>query len=143
MKKVILLVPILIVIHGIIWAQSAKKSNEVNSQTEIKLERTIKLMNDSKPEEIEINIDKESDKFELKIYCTVGFGSVSIEIYDASGKKQGNFSVSTQLSTDKNERVDGQYSKSLTDPDPGAWKVKIIPDKAEGRISIQTSLTQK
>lgn len=126
------------------WGQNQVSivTSSKDSQTKVNLERTIFLENNSKTEEVIINIEEQTQRFELMINSSVSAGKLTIEIYDPNGTKQGNFSVGTQLNSDKSEKVNGNIIKSLNEPQTGDWKVKIIPAEATGIIGIRTSFIE-
>lgn len=121
--------------------------------TDMTLERTISLPGDSKTEEIIVNVDEKLVHLVLTIKSTVSLGELSIEIYDPNGEKHGNFTVGNQLSSantisikkqegvvsGKNEIVNGTINKIIRQPMIGNWIIKIIPNKAKGRINIQSN----
>lgn len=113
--------------------------NEINQSTNFNFQRTIQLDEHKKNEEIIIKIEKQTKKFELMIDTSVTSGKLTIEIYDSNEKKQGTFSVGTQLNIENSERAQGNINKSLIDPQAGNWKVKIIPFNAKGMIQISTA----
>lgn len=104
--------------------------------------REISFADDSKGEEITIEIEKDTRIFELKIYTIIEKGRVSVDIYDPENNRQGKFSVGTQLNSGKNERASGEFSKHLREPIAGKWRIKISPSGASGRINIETSFVQ-
>ena len=111
----------------------------VNKQvTEFMFERSIQLEDCKKNEEVIISIAENTKQFELTINSSVFSGKVTLEIYDSKGKKQGTFSVGTQLNIENAETANGTINKSLLEPEEGDWKVKIIPLNAKGLISIRT-----
>ncbi|WP_434035711.1 hypothetical protein [Formosa sp. 4Alg 33] len=112
---------------------------EINQSTRFNFQRTIQLDEHKKNEEIIIKIEKQTKKFELMIDTSVTSGKLTIEIYDSNEKKQGTFSVGTQLNIENSERAQGNINKSLIDPQAGNWKVKIIPINAKGMIQINTA----
>jgi hypothetical protein len=112
---------------------------EINQSTNFNFQRTIQLDEHKKNEEIIIKIEKQTKKFELMIDTSVTSGKLTIEIYDSNEKKQGTFSVGTQLNIENSERAQGNINKSLIDPQAGNWKVKIIPINAKGMIQINTA----
>lgn len=138
-----------------------------DSGTTINLKRVINLESDSKSKTVTINIEENTLSFYLTIESTIHSGELMIEIYDSQDIKQGNFSVGTQLNTTEKDvsgnaniakalRKQGNYSsgtqtitsggesvygnivKSLRDPKPGKWEVKIIPTNAKGNVRINT-----
>lgn len=112
---------------------------EINQSTNFNFQRTIQLDEHKKNEEIIIKIEKQTKKFELMIDTSVTSGKLTIEIYDSNEKKQGTFSVGTQLNIENSESAQGNINKSLIDPQAGNWKVKIIPINAKGMIQINTA----
>lgn len=122
--------------------------------TNVTLQRTISLPGDSKTEEIIVNVDEKLIYLlELSIKSTVSLGKLSIEIYDPKGEKHGNFTVGNQLNSEntisikkqegvtsgKSEIVNGTINKIIREPMIGNWIIKIIPNKARGRINIQSN----
>jgi len=118
-------------------SQEIKDSSSKSSETKFELQRTIKLEKDSKTEEVIIPIKQKTQKFELMINSSVTIGKLKIELYDPNDIKQGNFTVGTQLNSEKKEIVNGNIQKSLKEPLSGNWKVKIIPTDATGSVKIQ------
>lgn len=117
-------------------------TRDKNSQTQVDLQRAIKLDKDSKTEEVTITIKPNTQRFQIVISSLVSNGKLTIELYDPKGTKQGNFTVGTQLTSSKQEKVQGNIRKSLKEPQAGQWKVKIIPDGATGDIRIQTGVIE-
>lgn len=117
------------------------ESNDINfSQgSEFRVRRTVDIENDSKNEDVIIEINKNTVDFNLKIESRISQGEMTIEIYDSSGKKQGNFTVETQLSSGKKEDVSGQYRKAWKNVPSGKWRVKIIPSNATAKVMITSS----
>lgn len=116
-----------------------------SQDTEQGLNRSIVLSGDSKTEEIIIKVDEQTLELSLSVKSSVSKGKLSIEIYDPKGEAQGNFSVGTQLNSNKGgdketgkkeEVVSGRINKLLNDPIRGNWIIKIIPDQAMGKIDI-------
>lgn len=127
-----------------VFGQNQEKdlASPKDSETKVNLERTIMLEKDSKPEEIIINIKQKTQRFELMINSSVSYGKLTIEVFDPNDTKQGNFTVGTQLNSQKKEMVNGNIRKSLNEPQIGNWKVKIIPSDATGQIRIQTAIIE-
>jgi len=122
--------------------QDIKKPYTATSETKMDLSRNIRLVNDSKPEEISINIQQKTKWLNLSINSTVSSGKLTIELYDPNNVKQGNFTVETQLNSIAKETVSGNFQKSLLNPQVGNWKVKIIPTEASGMIKIQSDIVE-
>ncbi len=117
-------------------SQEFKAHSSKSSETKVDLQRNIRLDRDSKPEEVIINIKQKTLKFDMMISSSVTQGKLLIELYDPTNAKDGNFTVGTQLNSENKEMVNGRIQKSLNEPQPGDWKVKIIPSEATGNISI-------
>ncbi|WP_340152287.1 hypothetical protein [uncultured Marivirga sp.] len=107
------------------------------SQTSLDLQRSIILENDSESKEVIINISENTIRFDLIISTSVSGGQLLIEFYSPDNKKQGNFTVGTQLNSIKREMAKGTIRKSLNEPQAGQWKIQIIPTEASGEIEIQ------
>ena len=115
-------------------AQGYAKAAQATSFT---FQRIIQFNNQSAPEEVTITIEEGTQQFDLLINTAVDAGKLSIEIYDANNKRQGKFSVGTQLQNNS-EQTMGSISKSLLEPTPGDWVVRMIPLNAKGRVQIDT-----
>ena len=119
------------------WAQNEKTRPTVTF-TRVTFERNIVLDNDSKPEDVIVTIEPGTKEIDLVISSTIEAGEVIIELSDPGGIRAGNFTVGTQLDTKKQERVAGKLQKSLDEPQPGNWKIRIAPTAAKGSVKIQT-----
>lgn len=111
-----------------------------NSKTEVELERIIILEKNSQTEEVILDITQKTYQLELQILSSVSNGKVLIEFYDAKETKQGNFTVGTLLNSEKKEMVHGRIRKSILLPQPGKWKIKIVPMDATGEIKIHSTI---
>lgn len=137
MKKAAWLILGISLAYGSAFAQQhAKRSPD--DLTRVNFERTIQLENDSKAEDVILEIEAGTELFDLMIECSLVAGKLVIEVFDPDGVKQGNFSAATQLDSEKQERVQGRFMKTLNDPMPGNWKVKIVPTSARGSIKMAT-----
>ena len=86
-----------------------------------------------------INGEK-SWNFNLKIQSRVIEGELNVEIYNKDGKKQGKFSVGSQINSDNSkEEVNGLIRKSIDNAPIGIWTIKIIPKNVTGYITINYS----
>ncbi|MFW5658283.1 MAG: hypothetical protein ACOCYF_02440 [Bacteroidota bacterium] len=121
-------------------SQELKANSAKNSETKVSLQRSIRLEKDSKPEEIIININQNTLQIDLYISSSISEGRLLIELHDPNDTKQGNFTLETQLNSEKKEEVTGIFQKSLKEPLPGNWKVKIIPAETSGNIHISTNI---
>ena len=142
--KSIYLVLSLILSSQLVFGQqlSGYMSTTEASKTAMDLQRSILFENDSKSEEIILEVNPSTKRFDLSINATINIGELTVEVYDPQNTKQGNFTVQTQLSSNKEELVTGNFRKSLREPQSGQWKVKIIPDKATGKMNIQTAIIE-
>lgn len=142
MKNRIVLTVLTLVLSATTIAQTNVSENyqtESKRATKFDFRRDIQLENSKKSEEISITIPEKAKEFKLQIESAVSYGKLDVEIYDANGKKQGVFSVGTQLGLENSEHAQGTINKSLLEPDAGEWKVKIIPQDANGIIIIHTA----
>lgn len=118
---------------------SAQISQAVE-KTSFNIHRTIELTKATRSQDIKIEVNEKECRFNLRINSKVMDGKVKVEIYDPKGKKQGNFSVGCQMDSDNSkEMVNGMITKAIEKPELGDWKVKIIPTKAVGKVTIQFS----
>lgn len=117
---------------------------EENTQevTEANLRRSITFQNDSETEEVIVEITEGTLRVKMDISSTIFEGKLSIELYNPEGKLQGKFAIGTQLKSSKREEVLGQIERQFKEPQIGKWKVRIIPEKATGKIVISTSSLQ-
>tara|TARA_R110002096_G_scaffold392235_1_gene587182 strand:- start:1362 stop:1793 length:432 start_codon:yes stop_codon:yes gene_type:complete len=140
MKKRAVLLVFLISLTTFAQKQNKETNKtEINQSTSFNFQRIIQLDEHKKNEDIIIGIEKQTEKFELMIETSVSSGKLTIEIYDSNEKKQGTFSVGTQLNIQNFEYAHGKINKSLIEPKAGNWKIKIIPINAIGSIQIKTT----
>lgn len=112
------------------------------SETKVDMARTIQFENDSKAEDIFIEIKEKTQRLQLVISSSVRAGKLTIELYDPNGIKQGYFTIETQLKSEKKEQVNGNISKSIIEPQFGKWWVKIIPRDVTGDVRIHTAIIE-
>lgn len=120
--------------------QELKAQSSRNSETKVSLQRSIMFDKDSKSEEIVFNIVQKTLQFDIFISSSVSEGKLLIELYDPNNVKQGNYTLGTQLDSEKKEVINGMFQKSLKEPQPGDWVVKIVPSEATGNIKILTNI---
>lgn len=107
--------------------------------------RSIELDSSSDKEKIKIEVTENVQKLHFGISSTITSGDLTVEIYDPKGKKQGNFSVESQLNSStssnakKKELVCGSMQKGISNPMKGDWTIKLIPKKVTGTVAIHTS----
>lgn len=153
-KKITILAVLVFALASISFGQSKASTINLKGQTmtlkenfeqnfsqgsEFRVRRTVDLENDSKAEEIYIEISENTIDFNLKIEGRIRQGKLLVEIYDSAGKKQGNFTIETQMDSDKKEEVNGQFRKTWKNVPKGQWTVKIIPTKATAKVMITSA----
>ena len=138
MKKRILFLMIFSLSSVFAFAQSTITLNSQSEPTSFSLLRKIEFNKESKTEEIEINVQEKTMLMTLQIRGRVSSGKLSIQIYNSDGVKEGEFSVGTQTTTSQKEEADGSIVKSVYEPKPGKWKIKIVPEAVEGYVRIET-----
>lgn len=106
----------------------------------LNIDRRIQFSKDSKSEEIEIRINEKTEHLRLSINSEISEGKLTVEVYDSFGSKQGNYTIETQLSSEKIEKVTGHYEKAWKNLPKGIWKIRIIPTSATANVKINTSL---
>lgn len=123
------------------FSQSQNQGQQDCECSSTSLSRNIELDDSSDTEDIKIEVSDEVKKMFIGVNSIIESGYLTVEIYDPSGNKKGNFSVESQLksSNKKKEQVCGQMQKQIDDPEKGTWRVKLIPKNAVGQIQIQTS----
>jgi len=118
-------------------------------------ERTITIYDYSTERTIDLEVFEGTNFFTLKVESSINYGSLKVEIYNPSGKKQGQFSVKS-ISTleetklrepgSKNyiaETVVGRINKTFSMTKAGVWKIKIYPKKASGIITVTSAQSKK
>jgi hypothetical protein len=128
----------LVSIEALAQTTNSKESINEDSYTKRDLGRKIRLENDSKSAEILIDVKENIQRFELVITSRINSGKLKIEIYDPDGTTQGYYSVGNQLNAEYEEKAEGRVRKSLFEPQPGNWTVKIVPQVATGTINIDS-----
>jgi CRISPR/Cas system CSM-associated protein Csm3 (group 7 of RAMP superfamily) len=127
-----------------VFAQNMENSESLNkdSWTKVDLHRTIRLENESELLEVLIDIKNNVQRLELWINSSVTYGKLTIEVYDPDGTKRGNYSIGNQMGLEIQETANGNIRKSLFEPQPGDWKVKVIPNEATGTIKFSTAIRE-
>jgi len=132
-------------------AGQAGQANQTDN-TEFKLTKTINLNGESEKVEIIIPVAEGKIGLTIKISSVIVGGELTIEVYDPTGEKMGNYSVGSQNSIKivgktynptQSDAISGQITKSVLFPNIGNWKINVIPKNAKGSIdleSIQSSL---
>lgn len=123
-------------------------------RTTFTLSRRITLEKESEKLEILLPISGSIVNFTIKIWSEIFDGELTIEIYDPSGEKQGNYAIDNQISlkpkksekkdvSGSKEVVSGTITKSVEYPKNGNWKVLIIPKNATGTIEIKSEQNKR
>ena len=121
---------------------SNRNSNtNVNDYTQSTTNSLLVLEHDSEEEEFLLDIPDGAKHIQILVDGLVNSGKLVVEIYDPRNKKQGNFSLGTTKQS-KSAQAQGNLSKSVKDPLPGQWKIRIIPEKVTGQININFATAQ-
>lgn len=147
--KRFLLFPCLLI--AVFISQSAFTQSSLSDST-FELKRSINLNDkDTETKNITIEVSEKTLAMGLNISCKVLLGNLKIEIYDPKGKKQGEFSVESQYSNKlplsendayNKEVVEGQIEKRISQPIPGQWIIKLIPEKVYASVQIKSRFSQ-
>lgn len=151
MKKRISYLMFCLLLSVTVWGQTQEISKETFTDRDtgetlihhVILHRAIELENDSKAEDISIDLTGDIKRFMFAITTSISAGKLTIEMYDSKGEKQESIAVGSQLNFKKSEIVNGSISKELKEPQPGKWTIKIIPTNATGKIKIQTTVIKR
>ncbi len=102
--------------------------------------RTIELEDSSDNEAIKLEVEDNTECLQIGVNSTIKSGSLTMEIFDPKGDKQGNFSVESQISSNakKKELVCGQLNKTFKEPIAGTWTVRLKPKRVTGKINIHS-----
>jgi hypothetical protein len=151
-SKIIITFLFIVVNSNMIFSQSNKDQVD---HTDFSLTKSIALSGQSDQIEVIVPIIDRKISLTIKISSMVVGGELTIEVYDPTGEKFGNYSIGGQNSIKANygksdlvkgESVLGQITKTVEFPITGNWKVLIIPKNAKGSLDItatQTSVKQK
>lgn len=113
-----------------------------SERTDFSLNRTIKLDDHSGEQIIPVEISDTTSEFLLTINCGVQSGLLTVEIYDPTGAKKGNFSVKGDYSSSSSwsEDVGSVINKRFMRPLKGTWSLKFIAKKVSADIHISTTI---
>lgn len=134
---------ILLFSTAMLMAQHDGHNNCSSSQTS----RSIELDDSSKKETIKVEVSEGTKNFMIGVNSLISSGSLTMEIFDPKGNKQGNFSVESQFSDNaksgnSKEEVCGQLNRSFSEPMAGDWSIKLKPKSVTGKISIHSHQVQ-
>jgi hypothetical protein len=140
--KLIVAVGLILFITPITFAQYKQNCSNYNTT------RNIELDDSSSNEVVKVEVKDNAKHLMIGVNSTISSGSLTMEIFDPKGNKQGNFSVESMMSSNSNskgknkETVCGQLNKSFQDPMKGEWTIKLKPKKVSGKININSHQIQ-
>lgn len=125
------------------------------------IKKELEVKKSSKEKVLTVEVLKDRKVMMLNVSCNVFHGSIGVEIYDPLGKKKGGFLVRNDVKKSKESRklfvdiikeffsgvkknsttknANGMMDKTFHFPQKGEWKIKIIPKKASGHVSISAN----
>jgi len=113
--------------------------------TEFMTTQNLGFKESSKTKNIKVKVTESTSLLNLNIKCGLREGTVTIEIFDPSGEKQGEFSVESIETEDDGslfnmlqKGVEGQINKLIDKPKKGIWSIKFTPKNASGGVEIQS-----
>jgi len=119
-----------------------RNSTTNDDDTRVEVEQTLELEDDSRKDEVILNIPENTREMQIKVYGRISSGRLVIELYDPNGKKEGTFSLSTRGNPGKSSQATGNLTKSLRDPEGGDWVIMIVPGNVTGHIAIHSAYIQ-
>ena len=139
---------VLVLLLGVLstFGQNGNQKKQTD-KTVFDLNKEISLKGESNLVEVLIPVNEQNIQLFINISTIVLGGELTIQLFDPSGEKHGNYSVGSQNSIKvegktynptSNETVTGQISKSIRYPINGNWKINIIPKTVTADISIKT-----
>lgn len=143
-KSIKLIATVSLILFMVPIAIAQHKGNCSNSNTT----RSIELDDSSSNEVVKVEVKDNAKHLMIGVSSTISSGSLTMEIFDPKGNKQGNFSVESMMSSSSSskgknkESVCGQLNKSFQDPMKGDWTIKLKPKKVSGKIQINSHQLQ-
>lgn len=113
-----------------------------SDETLVQISRMINLENDSKDEEISLEVKQNGVRLDININARLFQGKIDIEVYSPSGEKTWNLTVGNQTDSYRSEQVSGTITKRMKDPNPGTWVLKLKPENATGSVNIDSRTTE-
>jgi hypothetical protein len=134
----------------LIYGSPLKAQNEINYEAEGGLiQFNIFHFEGSKDYNITLPLTDKMDKLNIEIKAYIGSGELSVDIYDPSGERQGNFSVRGQLnhsnSSKKNEinrSTELITSKMRIEREPWIFKEAEFKEMGMGNKVAQASISR-
>lgn len=114
----------------------------------------IKLNGETEVKEVIIPLRDSLNSVNIIVTSLIGAGELTLEIFDPTGEKHGNFTLGCQMNNivsqkkenqkitardidDSDEKAFGNLFRTIKNPIRGAWKAKITNKGAIGNIQIQ------
>ncbi len=115
--------------------------------------KDLEILKSSEEKIIEIKVLKDRRVMMLNVSCNAYMGSIMIEIYDPKGEKKEKFSVKSHQNNSKatkkkgivfsftlsTKSASGMIDKVFHKPLEGIWKIKVMPQKASGHVSVSAN----
>ena len=144
MKKLFLTIPVILLVFLISTALALGQDNK-----KLLFDKQLQLDGKTETQEITMPFKDSLEYVSIKINAVIQSGELTVELYNPSGEKYGNFSISGVISkvTKKEELLlrghsystgaSGNLLRTIKDPQRGLWKAKLITKKAVGVINFQ------
>lgn len=143
LKRYLICILLLSSVHVFSQSKGVGVSTNMNGPSDFALSRTILLDADTKASEILVEVPEGTSKLSLRVEGSIEGGKLAVEVFNPKGERTGHFNLSAQVESAKKEVANGNFSKSLVNPQIGEWKIKIIPENVNGMIHIESMLTEK
>lgn len=121
----------------ILLATSATLFAQIGS---LYVDKSIRLTEQSKTQNIEIDVPEAATNLEISVNCGIHSGSIEAILLDPKGKNMGKLKLGIE-GTDNKQTEDGKLSLMFNNPQKGTWMVKVIPNKTDGRLIISSVAT--
>lgn len=118
------------------------KTFDINSLKTDFDDRVIKFDNDTKKEEIIINVKEETPVMELSVTGKVSYGKLSVEVFEPNGNRVRKFIVKVKTKSknpDEKGMSIGEINKTVKNPELGNWKIELSGIKVTGEINIKAN----
>jgi hypothetical protein len=123
-------------------------------QSKIYSRESVKLNGETDVKEIRLPLRDSLSSINILIFSMIGGGELSVEIYDPTGVRYGNFSLSCQNDPELIKKITGgkvtikeidqsdgkamgNLSKTVKNPTRGFWIAKVRSIGAIGTVQIQ------
>ena len=103
-------------------------------------DKVISFNNDSKTEEIIINVKDKTPVMDLNINGSVSYGTLKLEVFNPNGESVRRVKIKVKLKNpNKNGVSIGEINKFVKNPELGNWMVKLTGVKVTGKINIKAN----